>query len=244
MFADIFKIDWMEVLDVIIRSLLSLLTLFLVAKMLGKRQVSQLTLFDYVVGISIGNFAAEMTINLESQEINGVVAVLIFGIVAYIIDILAIKSIKLRKYFMGTPTIVIQHGQIIKKNLRKVKFDLNDLLEECREKGYFDMSEIEYAIMEPNGKISILPKPEYKPVTIKDLNLKNEKQGLCANLVIDGKIMKNCLRNINKTEEWLRQQLKVKGYKVEDVFLATFDINENLKIYKNSDEIKVNNILE
>jgi uncharacterized membrane protein YcaP (DUF421 family) len=244
MFADIFKIDWMEVLDVIIRSLLSLVTLFLVAKMLGKRQVSQLTLFDYVVGISIGNFAAEMTINLESQEINGVVAVLIFGIVAYIIDILAIKSIKLRKYFMGTPTIVIQHGQIIKKNLRKVKFDLNDLLEECREKGYFDMSEIEYAIMEPNGKISILPKPEYKPVTIKDLNLKNEKQGLCANLVIDGKIMKNCLRNINKTEEWLRQQLKVKGYKVEDVFLATFDINENLKIYKNSDEIKVNNILE
>ncbi|NLL44193.1 MAG: DUF421 domain-containing protein [Mollicutes bacterium] len=244
MFADIFKIDWMEVLDVIIRSLLSLVTLFLVAKMLGKRQVSQLTLFDYVVGISIGNFAAEMTINLESQEINGVVAVLIFGIVAYIIDILAIKSIKLRKYFMGTPTIVIQHGQIIKKNLRKVKFDLNDLLEECREKGCFDMSEIEYAIMEPNGKISILPKPEYKPVTIKDLNLKNEKQGLCANLVIDGKIMKNCLRNINKTEEWLRQQLKVKGYKVEDVFLATFDINENLKIYKNSDEIKVNNILE
>lgn len=244
MIVDIFKVNWMEVLDVIIRSLLSLITLFLVAKMLGKRQVSQLTLFDYVVGISIGNFAAEMTINLESQEINGIVAVLIFGLVAYIIDIWAIKSIKMRKFFMGVPTIVIQHGQIIKRNLRKVKFDLNDLLEECREKGYFDVSEIEYAVMEPSGEISILPKAEYKPATLKDLNLKAKKQGLCANLVIDGKIMKNCLKTINKSEEWLYHQLKVKGYNdIKKVFLATLDIDNNLRVYESSEEVDINNIL-
>ena len=245
MLSDIIKTNLVEVLDVVIRSLLSLVTLFLVTKMLGKKQVSQLSLFDYVIGISIGNFAAEMTINLDSQYLNGIVAVVMFGVVAYLVDVLTMKSILLRRYFMGVPTIVIQNGQLIKKNLKKINFDINDLLEECRGNGFFDISEIECAIMEANGKISILPKGEYKPLTIKDMNLKIEKQGLCANVIIDGKIMKNNLKGVKKTKEWLNQQLKVQGYdNLKDIFLATIDIKDKLVVYNKSDDEKINNILE
>ncbi len=245
MFENLLNINWSEVNDVVLRSILSLLTLFLVTKMLGKKQVSQLSLFDYVIGISIGNFAAEMTINLDSQEINGIIAVLIFGGVAYMVDILTMKSIFLRRYFMGVPTIVIQNGKLMKKNLKKIKFDINDLLEECRGSGYFDISEIEYALMEANGKISILPKGEYKPLTIKDMNLKVEKQGLCANVVIDGKLMKKNLLNMNKDKDWLIQQLKVQGYSnIKEVFLATLDLNDKVIVYEKNDNEKINDVLE
>ena len=124
-----FDIKWIEVLDTVVRALVSLTTLFLITKLLGKKQVSQLSLFDYVIGISIGNFAAEMTINIESQYLNGLTAIIVFGLVAYLVSYLTMKSIVLRRFFIGTPTILIQNGKLIEKNLKKVKFDINDLLE-------------------------------------------------------------------------------------------------------------------
>ena len=149
-----------EVLTVIMRSIVSLTVLFAVTKLLGKKQVSQLSLFDYVIGISIGNFAAEITMNMETQFINGIVAMIVFGLIAFSVSIITMKSITLRRFFMGTPTILIQKGKILEKNLKKVKFDVNDLLEECRSNNYFDLKEIEYALMESKGTVSILPKDE------------------------------------------------------------------------------------
>ena len=239
------NIDFNELLNVTFRALSSLITLFLVTKMLGKKQVSQLSLFDYVIGISIGNFAAEMTINLESNEINGIWAVVLFGLFAYAISYLTMKSIILRRFFMGTPTILIQDGKILENNLRKMKFDINDMLEEVRGAGYFDLSQVEYAILEPNGEVSILPKAEYRPLTPKDMNLKVGKEGLCSNVIIDGKIMHNNLLNINKDYKWLKKQLKVKGYSdISKILLATIDINDKIVIYERNYEIEPNNVLE
>lgn len=228
---------------VIIRSIISLTVLFGVTKLLGKKQVSQLSLFDYVIGISIGNFAAEITMNMETNLINGIIAMVVFGLIAYLVSIVTMKSIRLRRFFMGVPTPLIQDGKIIEKNLKKVKFDVNDLLEECRSKNYFDINEIECALMESKGTLSILPKGEYKPITIKDMNIKPTKQGLVANVIIDKKIMKENLKNMNKDEKWLKQQLKEKGYKLEDILLGTLDINEKLTIYK-INKYKTKDILE
>ena len=175
---DFFDIKWIEVFETVIRSLLSLTALFLITKLLGKKQVSQLSLFDYVIGISIGNFAAEMTINLDIQFANGLAALIVFGLIAFLVSYITMKSIVLRRFFMGTHTILIQNGKLIEKNLKKVKFDINDLLEECRVSGYFDINQIEYALMEANGKLSVLPKGDYLPVTIKDMNLKSTKKEL------------------------------------------------------------------
>lgn len=234
-----------EVFVVLLRGILSLTVLFLITKLLGKKQVSQLSLFDYVIGISIGNFAAEITINLEASLIYGVVAVVEFGVIAYFISILTMKSIKARRFFMGIPTVVIDKGKIMYNGLKKVHFDVNDLLEECRSNGYFDISEIEYAIMECNGKLSIMPKNLNKPVTLKDLNIKPSKDGLCANVIIDGVIMKQNLKNMNKDTSWLEQELSIKGYKkINNILLATLDCNEKLVIYEKNKDKHIKNVLE
>lgn len=235
-------INFEELWIVVYRSFLSLAALFLVTKMLGKKQVSQLSLFDYVIGISIGNFAAEMTINLDSQTMNGILAVFIFGIVAYVVSFLTMKSIFLRRFFMSTPTILIEKGQILKEGLKKVKYDMNDLLQQCRINGYFDISDIEYALMEPNGNISILPKESKRAVTLEDLNISKNQSGLCANVIIDGKIMEENLRNINKSKKWLLKKLK--NNDLSNILLATVDNKEQVKIYYNNDKCNGREILE
>lgn len=236
--------DYKEILEVSYRAIISLVTLFLITKILGKKQVSQLSLFDYVIGISIGNFAAEVTINLEAEWINGVVAVLIFGLVAYSVSIITMKSIVARRFFMGSPTIVIQNGKIIKESLKRVKLDINDLLEECRNNNVFDLNQINYALMEANGKLSILLKPEYLPLTPKDMKLNPEKNGLVANVIIDKKIMQENLKQMNKDDKWLLKELKTKKVKLEDILLCTMDINDKLTIYKQKENEKIKNILE
>ncbi len=233
-----------NILNVIVRSIVAMTTLFFMTKLLGKKQVSELSLFDYVVGISIGNFASEMAINLEADFFNAMTAIIVFGLIAFFISILTMKSLKLRKFFIGTPTLLIQHGKMIYKNMKKTKFDVNDLLEEARGNGYFDLSEIEYAMLEANGKVSFMPKGEYKNITIKDMDLKVPKQGLCANVIIDGNIMNDNLKNINKDEEWLMKNLKIKGKKVNEILLATVDLNDKLVIYDRINNEKVFKVLE
>ena len=238
------NINYNELFNVVIRGLLSLITLFLVTKLIGKKQVSQLSLFDYVIGISIGNFAAEMTINLESEELYGIIAVLLFGGIAYLVSVGTMKSSKLRRFFMGSPTILIEHGKILQDNFYKVKYDINDMLEQCRVNGYFDISEIDYAIVEANGELSILAKSEYLPVNRNDMKLKVSKNGLCANVIIDGKVMYNNLNKINKDEKWLNKELKLKGKDISDIILATVDINDKVVFYERNKGVVSLDVLE
>ncbi len=238
------NINYNELFNVVIRGLLSLITLFLVTKLIGKKQVSQLSLFDYVIGISIGNFAAEMTINLESEELYGIIAVLLFGGIAYLVSVGTMKSIKLRRFFMGSPTILIEHGKILQDNFYKVKYDINDMLEQCRVNGYFDISEIDYAIVEANGELSILAKSEYLPVNRNDMKLKVSKNGLCANVIIDGKVMYNNLKKIKKDEKWLNKELKLKGKDISDIILATVDINDKVVFYERNKGVVSLDVLE
>ena len=242
--GDLMEKELLELGDVILRAMISLVTLFLITELLGKKQVSQLSLFDYVIGISIGNFAAEMTINLESEYLHGTIAVIVFGLVAYTVNVATMKSIHLRRFFMGRPTILIQDGKMLIKGMQKVKFDVNDLLQECRLSGYFDISQIAYAIMETSGKISILPKTEYGKVSLKDLKLKGEKVGLCANVIIDGHIMKDAIRNINIDEQWIHHELKVQGKKIDNVLLGTLDNQQNLRLYEKNVNQPIEDILE
>ena len=227
------------------RVLISLFTLFVVTKLLGKKQVSELSLFDYVIGISIGNFAAEMTINTESPEVNGIFAVVLFGIVAYLVSWFTMKSIRLRRLFMGTPTIIIQEGKILRNNMHKVHLDVNDLLEECRIKGYFDISDIAYGIMEANGEMSFMPRSINKPLTPNDINLKPDKEKLLANVIIDGKIMDKNLQLMNKDKDWLLKHLTIKGHKnIHNILLCTLDANEKVTIYEDNDDLTALDILE
>lgn len=234
-----------EIYETIFRSIISLVTLFLVTKMIGKKQVSQLSLFDYVIGISIGNFAAEMSINLETNEFTGTLAVIIFGLVAYLVSWLSMKSIFLRRFFFGSPSVIIQDGKILDNEMRKCRIDLNDLLEQARIAGYFDISQIAFAVMEVNGSMSFLPKGIYEKPTVGDMNISVKKQGMLANVIIDGKIMTHNLENINKDENWLIKEIKKQGYKdIEEILLATVDVNNEVTIFKKNSDIKTRNIFE
>ena len=232
-------------LPVTYRALISLFTLFIVTKIVGKKQVSELSLFDYVIGISIGNFAAEMTINLESNEINGIWAVILFGLVAYLVSWISLKSVSFRRFMMGKPTIIIQDGKILKNNMKKVRLDINELLEECRIKGYFDISQISFGIMEVNGEMSFMPKAKYKPLLVKDMNIKSEPDIMYANVIIDGEIMKKNLELIDKDSNWLLNKLKDMGHQnIKNIMLFIFDINGNLKIFEPNYDVQSLDILE
>lgn len=235
----------MEFFYVLIKSIGSIIALFFFTKAMGRKQVSQLNLYDYVIGITIGSVAAEVSINFEAKFLNGLVVMAVYTIVSILIAHLTAKSIKIRRFVVGVPIILIEDGKIIEKMLEKSKIDLSDLLQEARNNGYFDISEIEFAIMEPNGKISFLPKSKYAPLTPNDMKIKVPYKGLCSNLVIDGNIMSNNLKVINKDDKWLLTRLKKLGYDdVSDLLLVTCDSNEKLTVYRKGDDSNKSGCLE
>ena len=223
----------MDFLLLIVKSVGSLFFLFVFTNALGKKQINQLNMFDYVIGISIGNVVAEMTVNKEVAFFDGVIVMGMYSLISITISYITTKSIKLRRLISGTPITLIEKGKLIEEGLNKTKLDLNDFLEEARVNGYFDISEIEYAFMEANGKVSFLPKSKYKPITPNDIKLKKNFEGICTNLIIDGKIMHNNLKSINKDEKWLLKRLEnLKYNNIDNLLLVTCDTNEQLSIYE------------
>ncbi len=227
------------------KGVISLLVLFLLSKLMGRKQVSELNLFDYIIGISIGSIAAEMTLNPEIDFFEGVFAISVYAIIAYLTTLLTIKNMTARRLITGTPLILIQRGKILSKNLRKAKIDLNDLLQEARVNGYFDITQIEYALMEANGKISFLPKSKYRPVNCKDLKLKTTFEGLCANVVIDGHIMLENLKTIGKDEAWLKTRLNNLQYDdISQLILVSIDSNEQVSVFEKNTDLQEEKKLE
>ena len=146
---------------------------------------------------------------------------------------------------MSKPTVIIDSGEIIYKNLKRINLDINDMLEQVRSAGYFDLYEVESAVMEANGNLSILPKSDYKPITLKDINKKETNSGLCANVIIDGKIMEKNLVNINKTKKWLETAIKKQGYSdLSKILLVTVNKKDEIRIYKKHNELDPGDVLE
>ena len=235
-------IDFLEAIKVIPRCLGATVFLFFITKIMGKKQVSEFSLFDYVIGISIGNFTAEMTLNTDVQYIDGMMAVATFGLLSISLTKLINKSIKLRRFVVGTPTVLIDNGKIIQSGLKRVNIGVNDLLEEARMSGYFDISEVEYAIMEGSGTISFLPKSEFKNVTNSDLDIKTDKSYLSANIIINGEYMEEAIKKSNITKEELIKRLKKMNLDSPDSILLCTITNNKLNFYF-KDQDPVNDLL-
>ena len=219
-------------LNILIKGYISLIFLFLIIKLLGKKQVSQLNVFDYVIGISLGNIAAEMTINSDISILNGLLAMVIYGSCSLFVSFITSKSIVARRIISGVPVVLIENGKISKEQLKKVKLDINDLLQDAREDGIFDITKVDYAIMEASGKVTFLLKEESEPIVKSDMNIETVNPGLTTNLIMDGKIMYNNLKSFGKDEKWLIKKIKENGYdKVDNIFLMVCN-KENIKIYE------------
>lgn len=234
-----------DFLNICFRTILVLIILFFITKMMGKKQISELNFFDYVVGITIGSIAADISLDIEKDMIAGIAALFIYGFISYIISFVSIKSILARRFFIGVPTVLVEKGKIIESGLKKSKIDVNDLLMEARENGYFNLDEIDYALMEVNGNISFLPKEKEKPVTKRDMKIKCSNEGLTVNAIIDSKYMVNNMKAINKDKEWLDHELKVNGYdNYDNILLATIDNNYKVTIYEKNVKPDKNTVLE
>ena len=224
----------MDIIKVILTSLLSVAALFIITKIMGHKQVAQLDFFDYVSGITIGSIGAELATNLE-ESWKPLIALGIYGGVSVILSLLTHKFPKTRKYINGTPTILMNEGKIYRKNLKKAKLDLSEFMLLCREQGYFDLDEIQTAIFEHNGKLSILPKVANRPATPEDLKITAKATRIGVEVIMDGRVMGENLSRIGRDVNWLIKQLKTQGHKdAKEIFLGIYRPDEDkLTLYPN-----------
>lgn len=225
----------MEFLYIVILSVVSLAVLFIITKVIGFRQISEMSFFDYVIGITIGSIAAEMSTNIDLEWWKGITAMAVYGIIGVILSLLSQKSLAARKIISGKPIILIEKGKISKKNMKKARIELDDLLSSARGNGYFNLSDIDYAIMETTGKISFQPVGQKRNLNPKDFNFAPQNEGLYINIIMDGNIIEDNLSVAGITKKELGNMLKARGERVEDIILGTIDSNKQLSIFhKNS----------
>lgn len=219
-------------LEVFIRTVVAIAVLFILTRLTGAKQISQLTFYDYVSGITIGSIAGAAAVDTDIGLGESMMAIAIFCAIVLIIDLLTNKSIVMRRILTGKPIVIMSEGQILFKGLRRSKFDLSDMLRELRNLGYFDLSEVNSVILETNGKLSVQPKALHAPATAKDLNLQPQEKSIVANVVMDGKIMEGNLEAMDKDKAWLTEQLNNQGITdLKEVAVATLDGNGNLSAY-------------
>lgn len=221
----------MQMGQTILTTLLSIVVIFLLAKLMGTKQVSQMTMFDYVVGITIGSVAAELATELE-EPVKPLTALILYGLVAVLISILTSKSIRARSMVTGKPLVLLENGVIYRKNLQKARLDLNEFLTYCRIGGWFDLNQLQAAVLEHNGIVSFLPKETDRPATPTDLNLNPKQSQVQIPFVMDGVLLEENIRQAGKEESWVHRSLLREGYKDEkEVLLALWDGGEKLTVF-------------
>ena len=216
-------------------AVLSYAALFLIAKLIGRKQISQLDSFDYITGITIGSIAAELATNLEDAW-KPFLALILYGLITYLMSLLGIRYSRSRKYLNGSPVIVMDNGKLYRENMKSVKLDLSEFMVMCRQQGYFHLSDIQTAVFEFNGKLSILPVSTCRPATPGDLNLSPEQTRISTEVIMDGRILEENLKRMGFDRNWLNKRLKEQGIRsANEVFLGICDSSGNLVFYQNSD---------
>lgn len=223
----------MNLIYIVLLSLFSILVLFTLTKLIGYRQMSEMSMFDYISGITIGSIAAEMATSLENNFLEPLIAMIVYGLVTTLLAFVTSKNMKLRRMISGSPFILLNNDQLYEENFKKGHIDLSEFLVQCRINGYFDLSQIQTAILEENGKISFLPKAAQRPLTPQDMNLDLSEETLLPTYIMDGHILQENLHHSGKDETWLFNQLKAHGCnKPSEVFLATGNQNNALNVYQ------------
>lgn len=213
-----------NIIGVIIFSTAAVLSLFLISKILGKKQIAQLEFIDYVLGISIGSIAAEMATDISDKPFYFyLVSMAIFFIFDLLVTFLGRKTTPLKKFFKGRPLVIINNGKVNFKELKKSKLDFYDLLSLCRENGYFNIEDISYAVFETSGKMSVLPKSEMKPVVISDIGKNVPPLTFPYYLVVDGEIIDEGLREAGKSKVWLTRKLGKRRRDLKKILYARYD---------------------
>ena len=222
----------MEVFTVILASLFSAAVLFIIAKIIGHKQVAQLEFFDYITGITIGSIAAELATTLDKPWWKPTVSMIVFGVITVILSVLTRKLPRSRKFINGTPTIVLNDGKLYRKNMKKAKLELSEFLLLCRQESYFKLDDIQTAVYEYNGKLSILPVSTKRPLNPEDMKLSPPPEHIGTEVIMDGRILGGNLRRRNLSKAWLQNELKAQGYqRAKQIFLGVCGKDNKLTLY-------------
>lgn len=219
--------DWVTV---ILKSFLLLIMLFFITKWLGKRQLAQLSIFEFISGIVLGGIVAIHTSTMKYNFTYGIIAMLIWFFVPFIVDMVSLKSKRFRNFVQGESAILIQNGKIMEDNLKKEGFSADDLLENLRYKNIFNVDDVEFALLEPSGTLSVLPKKESLPPSAKDLDIKLAPQKEPQTVIMDGKVLLESLANLSLNPTWLETELEKMNVSLENVFLGQVDSDGQLTI--------------
>lgn len=222
----------MDIIGILLTTVFSALVLLLMTKLMGHKQLAQLDFFDYITGITIGSIAAEMATDLE-EPWKPLVAMVVYGLIAVGLSILTDKAPRLRKYLDGSPSVIFDGGKFYRENMKKAKMDLSEFMMMCRQQGYFNLQEIQTAVFEYNGRLSVLPVTVHRPATPADMNLSPAQEYIFTEVIMDGRILEGNLKKMELNLDWLNGQLNAQGIQdAKEVFLGVCDINRNLTIYK------------
>lgn len=228
--------DW---LLIVIRSFSLLIVLFFLTKWLGKKQISQLNIFESITGIVLGGIVAIHSVDLELNIFHGMLAIFVWFIIPFFVDFVSLKSKAFSDFIQGKSTVFIQNGKIMEDNLKKEGFTSDDLLEHLRSKNIFQVSDVEFALMEPSGTLSVLPKKENQPLTAKDLGIKVAPIKESQTIIMDGKMLLEPLANASLNPNWLETELDKINVSIENVFLGQVDSHGQLTVDLYDDKIAV-----
>jgi len=222
------------------KTMLAFASVLIYARLLGKEQISQLTFYDYVTGITFGNLAGQLAYSEDNRVLEHFWILTLFVGIAFFIAYVTTRSRPLRKLFEGEPTIVIHNGKILEQNMYKMRYNMENLLTQLREKDIFRISDVEYAILETNGGLSVLPKSQKRTLTPADLNIPTSYEGLSTEIIVDGVVIYPNLEQNNLDEQWLIRELQKHGINSpREVYFASLESDGTLYIDKKEDELQM-----
>ena len=228
-----------EWLDIAVRSAFFVVVLFFITKWLGKKQISELSFFEYVTGMSIGSIGAEVAVGLERNIFHGVIGIVIFAAIPFFAGLISLKSKGFRNFIEGKATVFIKDGKIMEDNLKKERYTTDELLELLRKKDVYQVADVEFAVLEATGDLSVMLKKENQPLTAKDLNLSVPPIKEPQTVIMDGVIMDEPLATIGRNRAWLHTELEKLGVTVENVFLGQINSFGELTVDLFDDKLQV-----
>lgn len=222
---------------IIIRSFLLLIVLFLLTKWLGKKQLAQLSIFEYITGIVLGSIVAFISVDLNTNISYGLLAILVWFSIPFMIEYLSLKNKAVREFIRGKSVPLIQEGKILEENLKREKYTADDLLQSLRQNNVFRIADVEFAILEPSGELNILLKKQHQQATIKDLNINYAPEREPHTVIIDGEIMLDALAKLSLNPNWLYTELEKRNVKLNNIFLAQADQDGQLTVDLYDDQL-------
>lgn len=224
---------YQDILNIVLRAIFAYVLLLIVTRLIGRKTISQITFFDFAVGITLGTLTASVGMGSNTSPSSAIIVIITFSVLAISIEYLHIKGLAFRKLINSEPVTLIENGKIVKDNMKRTRTSINTLNALLREKNVFNIGDVEFAIMETDGKLSVLPKSQKQPVTPMDLNIPTSYKGLTKDIVIDGNIMYENLKSAHLDEQWLMNQLKSQGIQnLKEVFFAALDTSGSLYVSK------------